>query len=38
MNGTVYGGGKVADTIAAVRKRKGLKEGIPEVAQYLDKL
>ncbi|KAL7539433.1 hypothetical protein ACHAXR_009285 [Thalassiosira sp. AJA248-18] len=38
MNGGVYEGGKVADTIAAVRKRKGLKEGIPEVAQYLDKL
>mmetsp|Transcript_20777 Transcript_20777/g.43382 ORF Transcript_20777/g.43382 Transcript_20777/m.43382 type:complete len:863 (-) Transcript_20777:79-2667(-) len=38
MNGTVYGGGKVADTIAAVRKRKGLKEGIPAIEQYLDKL
>jgi len=38
MNGTVYGGGKVAETITAVRKRKGLKEGIPEIAQYLDKL
>ena len=38
MNGSVYGGGKVADTITAVRKRKGLKEGIPEIAQYLDKL
>jgi len=37
MNGTVYGGGKVADTIAAVRKRKGLKEGIPAIEQYLDK-
>jgi len=38
MNGTVYGGGKVKDTIDAIRKRKGLKEGIPEIAQYLDKL
>jgi len=38
MSGTVYGGGKVVETIAAVRKRKGLKEGIPEIAQYLDKL
>merc|ERR1712157_46802 len=38
MTGTVYGGGKVADTILAVRKRKGLKEGIPEISQYLDKL
>jgi len=38
MTGTVYGGGKVAETILAVRKRKGLKEGIPEIAQYLDKL
>jgi len=38
MNGTVYGGGKVADTVDAVRKRKGLKEGIPQIAQYLDKL
>jgi len=38
MNGTVYGGGKVAETVIAVRKRKGLKEGIPEISQYLDKL
>jgi elongation factor 2 len=38
MNGTVYGGGKVAETVIAVRKRKGLKEGIPELSQYLDKL
>jgi len=38
MNGTVYGGGKVAETVEAVRKRKGLKAGIPEIAQYLDKL
>jgi len=38
MSGTVYGGGKVVDCIAAVRKRKGLKEGIPEISQYLDKL
>jgi hypothetical protein len=34
----VYGGGKVADTILAVRARKGLKDGIPEISQYLDKL
>ena len=38
MTGSVYGGGKVADTIEAVRKRKGLKDGIPEISQYLDKL
>merc|ERR1711862_420048 len=38
MSGTVYGGGKVADTILAVRKRKGLKDAIPEISQYLDKL
>jgi elongation factor 2 len=38
MTGSVYGGGKVAETIVAVRKRKGLKEGIPEISQYLDKL
>lgn len=38
MTGTVYGGGKVAETVLAVRKRKGLKEGIPEISQYLDKL
>ena len=38
MSGTVYGGGKVAETVVAVRKRKGLKEGIPEISQYLDKL
>jgi len=39
MTGDVYGGsGKVVDVIAAVRKRKGLKEGVPEISQYLDKL
>ena len=38
MTGGVYGGGKVAETIEAIRKRKGLKEGIPEISQYLDKL
>jgi hypothetical protein len=38
MTGSVYGGGKVAETVVAVRKRKGLKEGIPEISQYLDKL
>jgi elongation factor 2 len=38
MTGSVYGGGKVAETILAVRQRKGLKEGIPEISQYLDKL
>jgi elongation factor 2 len=38
MSGSVYGGGKVAETILAVRKRKGLKDGIPEISQYLDKL
>jgi len=26
------------DTIQAVRKRKGLKDGVPQVVQYLDKL
>jgi len=39
MTGNVYAGsGKVVDVIASVRKRKGLKEGIPDVSQYLDKL
>jgi len=39
MSGSVYGGsGKVVDVITAVRKRKGLKEGVPEISQYLDKL
>jgi hypothetical protein len=38
MSGTCYGGGKFAETILNVRKRKGLKEGIPEISQYLDKL
>jgi len=39
MTGDVNNGsGKVVDVITAVRKRKGLKEGIPEISQYLDKL
>ena len=38
MTGSVYGGGKVAETILSVRARKGLKEGIPEISQYLGKL
>jgi len=39
MTGDVYNGsGKVVDVITAVRKRKGLKEGVPEISQYLDKL
>jgi elongation factor 2 len=29
---------KCNETVAAVRKRKGLKEDIPELSQYLDKL
>jgi len=31
-------GNKCNETVNAVRKRKGLKEGVPAVAQYLDKL
>jgi elongation factor 2 len=29
---------KVAETVCAVRKRKGLSEGVPEISRYLDKL
>eukprot|EP00978_Attheya_sp_CCMP212_P033485 scaffold135240_cov62-Attheya_sp.AAC.2 len=39
MSGDPYvEGNKCQETVFAVRKRKGLKEGIPEIAQYLDKL
>jgi elongation factor 2 len=39
MSGDPYvDGNKCMETVHAVRKRKGLKEGIPEIAQYLDKL
>jgi len=31
-------GNKCNETVLAVRKRKGLKEGVPELSQYLDKL
>jgi len=31
-------GTKCMETVTSVRKRKGLKEGIPELSQYLDKL
>eukprot|EP00586_Coscinodiscus_wailesii_P001975 CAMPEP_0172482620 /NCGR_PEP_ID=MMETSP1066-20121228/9100_1 /TAXON_ID=671091 /ORGANISM="Coscinodiscus wailesii, Strain CCMP2513" /LENGTH=851 /DNA_ID=CAMNT_0013245881 /DNA_START=140 /DNA_END=2695 /DNA_ORIENTATION=+ len=29
---------KVAETVCAVRKRKGLSEGVPDISRYLDKL
>jgi elongation factor 2 len=39
MSGDPYAeGNKCMETVTAVRKRKGLKDGIPEIAQYLDKL
>jgi len=31
-------GNKVFEVVTSVRKRKGLKEGIPPLSQYLDKL
>jgi elongation factor 2 len=31
-------GNKSAEIIAQIRKRKGLKEGIPPLENYLDKL
>jgi elongation factor 2 len=39
MSGSPHESGtKCNETVAAVRKRKGLKEGVPELSQYLDKL
>ena len=39
MSGSPYDEGtKTREVVLAVRKRKGLKEGVPEIAQYLDKL
>ena len=39
MSGDPYSdGNKANEVIIAVRKRKGLKDGIPTLAQYLDKL
>jgi len=31
-------GTKAAEIVAQIRKRKGLKEGIPDLSNYLDKL
>jgi len=39
MTGDPYtDGNKCNQTVLAVRKRKGLKEGVPPISQYLDKL
>jgi elongation factor 2 len=39
MSGSPYDEGtKTREVVLQVRKRKGLKEGVPEVSQYLDKL
>merc|ERR1712232_12692 len=39
MSGSPHDAGtKCNETVAAVRKRKGLKEGVPHFSQYLDKL
>jgi elongation factor 2 len=39
MTGDPYTeGNKCNETILAVRKRKGLKDGVPQISQYLDKL
>merc|ERR1712241_1349464 len=39
MSGSPHESGtKCNETVCAVRKRKGLKEGVPELSQYLDKL
>jgi elongation factor 2 len=39
MSGSPYDEGtKTREVVLAVRKRKGLKEDMPEIAQYLDKL
>jgi len=38
MSGSPWEESKVRETILAVRKRKGLKDVIPEIADYLDKL
>lgn len=39
MSGDPYeAGNKTNETVLAVRKRKGLSEGVPEISRYLDKL
>mmetsp|Transcript_12119 Transcript_12119/g.17472 ORF Transcript_12119/g.17472 Transcript_12119/m.17472 type:complete len:864 (-) Transcript_12119:1266-3857(-) len=39
MSGNPYeAGNKCNETVLAVRKRKGLAEGVPEISRYLDKL
>jgi len=39
MSGDPYAAGnKTNETVLAVRKRKGLSEGVPEISRYLDKL
>merc|ERR1712232_478743 len=39
MSGSPHDAGtKCNETVCTVRKRKGLKEGVPELSQYLDKL
>merc|ERR1712151_1482008 len=39
MSGSPHDDGtKCNETVVAVRKRKGLKDGVPELSQYLDKL
>jgi len=39
MNGNPYDeNNKCRETVLAVRKRKGLAEGVPEISRYLDKL
>lgn len=39
MSGSPFDAGtKTAETVLAVRQRKGLAEGVPEMAKYLDKL
>jgi len=38
MSGSPYEETKTKSTVDAVRKRKGLVEGIPDIHRYLDKL
>lgn len=38
LGGSPYEPGKCMETVTAVRKRKGLADGIPDLAKYLDKL
>merc|ERR1712207_61464 len=38
MSGSPYEQTKTQETVLAVRKRKGLSEGLPELNKYLDKL